>query len=256
MSLRHPGKHDWIIAAIFIVVAVAVVYSGVRLWNFRKNYKPSVDVSAYPVRGIDISSHNGVVDFAKLKKAGIEFVFIKASEGTDFLDRKFAANIDSASAHGIPAGAYHFFRYDKDGVAQAKNLYSALEGRIPKLGVVIDVEDAGNPYEGEPSQVVANLTEMIEYLNLKGLPVMFYSNKDGYNQFLRKDFTGIPLWICSFNDNPIDAEWRFWQYNHNGKIDGIKGNVDLNVFNGSLSDWKEYLLLLSESENSNNSNNK
>lgn len=245
MSLRHPGKHDYLVAAIFVVVATALVYSGVRLWKHWRNYRPAVDVSAYPVRGIDVSAHNGIIDFGKVKEAGIDFVFIKASEGTDFRDRRFSANIDSASAHGIPAGAYHFFRYDKDGVAQAVNLYNALEGRVPDLGVVIDVEDEGNPRDGDPAVVVANLAEMIDYLYLRGLPVMLYTNKDGYNQFLRQAFAGYPLWICSFSENPIDAEWTFWQYSHTGSVPGIKGNVDLNVFNGTREAWNNRLLLLS-----------
>lgn len=242
MSLRHPGKYDYLIAAIFVVVASALVYSGIRLWNFRRNYKPKVDVSAYEVRGIDVSAHNGTIDFGRVKRAGIDFVFIKASEGTDFRDKRFTANIDSATAHGIPAGAYHFFRYDKDGVAQAVNLCNALGGRVPQLGVVIDVEDAGNPHDGNPDVVVGNLAEMIDYLNLRGLPVMIYTNKDGYNQFLRRAYNGYPLWICSFNNHPIDAEWIFWQYSHNGRVDGIRGDVDLNVFNGSRAEWLKSLL--------------
>lgn len=238
MGIARRRPHDYVIAAIFIIVVAALVYSGVRLWNFRRNYKPQVDVSAYQVRGIDVSAHNGVIDFAKVKDAGVDFVFIKASEGTDFLDRRFQANFDSAVAHGIAAGAYHFFRYDKDGMAQAVNLYRALDGRIPELGVVIDVEDAGNPHEGDEQVIVANLGEMIDYLNLRGLTVMLYTNRDGYNQFLRRAYAGYPLWICSFNDNPIDAEWTFWQYSHNGRVDGIKGDVDLNVFNGDRKKWE------------------
>ena len=241
MSLRHPGKHDILIAVIFLVVAAALVYSGVALWNFRRSYKPDVDVSAYPVRGIDISAHNGEIDFAKVKESGVDFVFIKASEGTDFRDRNFMANIDSASAYGLPAGAYHFFRYDKDGMAQAVNLFNALDGRVPELGVVIDVEDAGNPHDGIPDVVIANLSEMIDYLNLQGLPVTLYTNRDGYNQFLRRAFAGHRLWICSFNDNPIDAEWAFWQYKHNGRVDGIKGDVDLNVFHGTRQTWENLI---------------
>lgn len=245
MQIARRRPQDYLIAAIFLIVVAALVYSGVRLWNFRRNYKPVVDVSSYEVRGIDISSHNGEIDFGKVKAAGIDFVFIKASEGTDFLDRRFQANYDSVTAHGIPIGVYHFFRYEKDGVKQAVNLCTALGGRVPQLGVVIDVEDAGNPHEGDEQIIVANLGEMIDYLNLRGLTVMLYTNKDGYNQFLRRAYTGYPLWICSFNDNPIDAEWRFWQYSHNGRVDGIEGDVDLNVYNGDRAKWNEMLQLSS-----------
>lgn len=241
MQTPRRRPHDYVVAAIFVVVVSALVYSGVRLWRYWRSYRPQVDVSAYPVRGIDISAHNGRIDFSKVKDAGIDFVFIKASEGTDFLDKRFRANFDSAASYGIPSGAYHFFRYDKDGMQQAVNLYNALDGRVPELGVVIDVEDAGNPHEGSEEVIVANLGEMIDYLNLRGLTVMLYTNKDGYNQFLRRAYAGYPLWICSFNDNPIDAEWRYWQYSHTGRVRGISGNVDLNVFNGSRDDWRKRL---------------
>lgn len=245
MSLRHPRKHDYRIAAIFLVVAAALVYSGIRLWQYNRNYRPKVDVSGYEVRGIDISAHNGDIDFAKVKQDSIDFIFIKASEGTDFRDKKFVANYDSAANYGIPAGAYHFFRYDKDGVEQAVNLHKALDGRNPTLGVVIDLEDTGNPNDGIPDVVVHNLFEMIDYLNLCGLRVMIYTNKDGYNQFLRKEFSGFPLWICSFKQNPIDAEWTFWQYNHWGNVKGINGYVDLNVYNGTRLAWNNLLNSLS-----------
>lgn len=238
MAVARRRPQDYLVVALFVIVAAALVYSGVRLWKYWRSYKPEPDVSAYTVRGIDISAHNGVIDFAKVKAAGIDFVFIKASEGTDFRDKRFRANFDSVAKYRIASGAYHFFRYEKDGMQQAINLYQALDGRIPELGVVIDVEDAGNPHEGSEETIVANLGEMIDYLNLRGLTVMLYTNKDGYNQFLRRAYAGYPLWICSFTDTPIDAEWRFWQYSHTGRVDGIKGDVDLNVFNGSRDDWR------------------
>lgn len=248
MSIRHPKKHDYKIAAIFLVVAFLLVYSGIRLWQYNRSYRPKVDITGYEVRGIDISAHNGDIDFGKVKRDSIDFVFMKASEGTDFRDKKFVENFDSATYHGIPTGAYHFFRYDKDGVEQAVNLNKALEGRVPTLGVVIDIEDTGNPEDGIPDVVAKNIAEMIDYLNLCGLRVMLYTNKDGYNQFLRKEFSGFPLWICSFNQNPIDAEWTFWQYDHTGRVGGIKGDVDLNVYNGSRLAWENLLHSLSPPE--------
>lgn len=255
MGITHRRPHDYLIAALFLIVAAALVYSGVRLWNYRRDYRPNVDISAYGVRGIDISAHNGTIDFGKVSRSGIDFVFMKASEGTDFRDRMFRANYDSAVSHGLPVGAYHFFRYERDGVAQAVNLCKALDGRMPALGVVIDVEDAGNPSDGDTDVVVANLSEMIDYLNLRGLTVMFYTNKDGYNRFLRDAFAGYPLWICSFTDNPIDAEWRFWQYSHNGRVDGISGNVDLNVFNGDRAGWESMQRLQQASASDSTTNN-
>ncbi len=239
---RRP--QDYIVAALFVVVLSGLIYAGTRAWEYRREYKRMPDISGYEVKGVDISAHNGKVDFEKLKASGIDFVFMKASEGTDFRDKSFIDNYDRAQAAGLPVGVYHFFRYDRDGLAQAMNLYGALKGRVPVLGVVIDLEDEGNPVEGDTDTILSNLSDMIDYLNLRGLTVMFYTNKDGYNRFLRRDYVGYTLWICSFSDEPIDAEWRFWQYSHSGKVNGVPGEVDLNLFNGSRQEWDAYLKLM------------
>lgn len=73
------------------------------------------DRNLYPTRGIDISAHNGTIDFGKVKKAGYDFVIIKATEGTDFKDSMFSDNLRRAREAGLKVGAYHFFRFDTDG---------------------------------------------------------------------------------------------------------------------------------------------
>ncbi len=242
MRIVHRRPQDYLVAVLFLIVTAALVYACLYVWNKRKDIPP-VDVSAYEVKGIDVSSHNGEIDFEKVRKAGMEFVFIKASEGETFRDAMFERNFDEARRAGLAVGAYHFFRYDKQGIEQAVNLYHALNGRIPELGVVIDLEDEGNPEGVDPDVIIRNVEEMIDYLNLRGLTVTFYTNKDGYNQFLRNAYAGHPLWICSFTQQPIDAEWRFWQYSHTGRVDGIQGDVDLNVYKGSAKEWADFLEL-------------
>ena len=74
---------------------------------------------------------------------------------------------------------------------------------------------------------------MTDYLNLRGYRVLFYSNRDGYYDLLLPEMEGMPLWICSFQSNPIEAEWTFWQYDHRGCVRGIICDVDLNACSGS-----------------------
>lgn len=202
---------------------------------------PYVDSAKYPVRGIDVSSHNGHVDMKKVAGQGYRFVFIKASEGKSFVDKNFRTNFDNARKAGLKVGVYHFFRFDKDGVEQAINLLRTMSRRQPDLGIVIDVEKAGNP-EGIPMDSInTRLVGMVEYLNLMGHRVMFYTNREGYFDYIANSFPGSPLWICAFSENPINAEWTFWQYNHRGKVDGVKGDVDLNTFCGSTEEWENFL---------------
>ena len=82
---------------------------------------------------------------------------------------------------------------------------------------------------------------MVDYLNLLGHRITFYTNKEGYYDYIADLFPGAPLWICSFSSNPINAEWTFWQFNHHGKVRGIRGDVDLNAFCGSREDWEDFL---------------
>lgn len=242
MHIARRRPQDYLVAALFLIVVAGLVYAGIYAWR-KSREMPPPDVSAYRVRGIDVSAHNGDIDFQKVKKAGMQFVFIKASEGVDFRDAAFAKNFDNARQAGLPIGVYHFYRYDKTGIDQAVNLYHALNGRIPELGVVIDLEDAGNTVDSNRDFVIENLAEMIDYLNLRGLTVTFYTNKDGYYKYLYNNYSGHALWICSFTQQPIDAEWRFWQYSHNGRVPGVSGPVDLNVYRGDSVEWKKFLEL-------------
>ena len=237
---NRPLK-DLIAAAVFLFVCLFLVFAGIWAYKTFMSSPPYVDPERYPVRGIDISAHNGNVDMERVAADGYEFVFIKATEGVDFKDRNFRVNYDKAEKAGLKTGIYHFFRFDRDGVEQALNLLKAVGKRRPDLGIVIDVEKAGNPDSIPKEKIQSRLTHMVEYLNLLGHRVMFYSNRDGYYEYLADAFPGAPLWICGFSENPIHAEWSFWQFNHRGEVDGIEGDVDLNAFCGSREEWQNFL---------------
>lgn len=224
----------------FLIILILLIFSGYWAWKSFMTTPPYIDEKKYPIKGIDISAHNGDIDFGAVRRSGIEFVFIKATEGTDFKDKMFSDNYTGARVAGLKIGVYHFFRFDKDGVEQALNLLNTLAFRKPQLGIVLDVEKTGNPPVGLDT-INQRLSAMVDYLNLRGYRVMFYTNKDGYHDYLSKSFPGYPLWICSFTRNPFYGEWTFWQHNHHGKIDGIKGEVDLNAFCGSRSEWNNFL---------------
>lgn len=225
----------------FLVVMALVVFAGI--WAYREfmSTPPYIDRSRFPVAGIDISAHNGMMNLDAAAKSGVEFVFIKASEGATFRDENFRINYTKARHAGLKTGAYHFFRFDVDGVRQAINFLAAVGYRHLDLGLAIDVERHGNPEGIPPDSISLRLTQMVDYLNLMGHRVTFYSNRQGYFDYLHQSFPGSPLWICSFQEDPINAEWTFWQYDHHGKVDGINGDVDLNVFCGTRREWENFL---------------
>ena len=232
---------DLIAAAVFIIVLGLLGFSA--FWSYRQyRYTPPfVDEAKYPVKGIDVSRHNGVIDFRKVKAAGIDFVFIKASEGTAHQDSLYRRNMEEAKRAKLKTGAYHFFRFDKDGVEQALNFLKSVGPHPTDLGLAIDVEKTGNPSGIPDEDVKRRLTSMVEYMNLLGYRVMIYTNHDGYYDYIADTLPGYPLWICRFKQNPINAEWTIWQYDHHGKVDGVDGDVDLNVFCGSREEWENFL---------------
>lgn len=226
----------------FLVLALLLIGAGVWAVRTYLSSPPYIDREKYQVRGVDLSSHNGIVDFKSLASNDIDFVFLKVTEGTDWQDDAFMRNYRLAKEAGLKVGAYHFFRFDADGASQAANLLNAVKNLDLDLGIAVDVESHGNPKGITSAEVKEQLREMADCLNLEGYRITFYSNTRGYYDYLDDEFKGQPLWICGFSNPPVQAEWDFWQYTHSGSVEGIKGPVDLNVFKGSRADWYDYLL--------------
>ncbi len=237
----NTRKSDILIFFCFLVAAALLSWAAYAAWiNFRTT-PPYVDRDRYPVGGLDISAHNGDVDFKAAAKDGMEFVWIKATEGVTFQDRKFASNHKNAGKAGLKRGAYHFFRFDKDGVEQAINLLQTIGDRNLEMGVAIDIETSGNPEGIDEDIIKERIMAMVDYLNLCGLAPTLYCNKTDYYNYLAESFPGNSLWICSFSQDPITAPWTFWQFNHNGSVKGAKGKVDLNVFGGTREEWIDFI---------------
>ena len=83
---------------------------------------------------------------------------------------------------------------------------------------------------------------MINSLDSAGRKVMIYSNKRGISRYISGRFDDRPVWICSFTNPPLaGGRWTLWQHSHRSRVDGIKGDVDLNTFNGDSADWTRWL---------------
>lgn len=225
-----------------IVAAAALLLAGAGWWTWNRWFTERADPSMelYPVRGIDISAHNGDIDFAALRRQGVAFAYVKATEGTDFVDRRFIDNVRGLQAERIPAGAYHFFRFDTDGEMQAWNFVRAIDGRGFRLPPAIDLEEWGNDESISTVRVRTSLRAFLRVLSDEGYHPVIYTNKDGYNRFVKHHFDEYPLWICSFSDPPLpesdhtaagadSIDWHIWQFSHRGTLDGIDGYVDLNA---------------------------
>lgn len=235
------------IVSVALMLAVLALGAMV-LYDLRSQSTEAIELSRadYPVSGIDLSAHNGEVDFDRLPGDSLDFIIFKATEGATFKDPRFEINYRGSRQAGIKAiGAYHFFRFETDGTMQAINMLHSLHGKTLELPLIIDIEEWTNPRHVPTDSVVGRLRNMLEYLEANGQTVMLYTNKDGYDRFVKQRFEHYPLWICSFTRPPLgeeqDSVWSLWQYSHQGWINSCKSPVDLNTFNGTREQWSRWL---------------
>lgn len=197
--------------------------------------------SKYPIKGLDVSHHQGKIDWSKVKDTQYRFVYIKATEGDDYKDRYFKRNWDEAKKAGLKVGGYHFFHFRFPGKIQAENFIESVPNDPTALPPVVDLEIWGNSKK-RPA-VDEFRRELIDYINVinnhyKRKPVL-YLNNGFYNHYLNGYDTGCQIWIRDILCEPSwkKFKWLFWQYHCRASVPGISGPVDLNVYYGdSLGD--------------------
>jgi lysozyme len=220
--------------------AAALLYALYEQGSVRFNH-PSR--SEFPVWGLDVSHHQGEIDWRAVARAGIEFAFIKASEGRDHRDREFARNWSGAREAGVARGAYHFFTFCTDGRAQAENFLDALAGSIGELPPVVDVEFSGNCKQWESiERIRGELRAFLEHVEqaVPRSPILYFP-RDAYARILYGHFDDRPAWPRNVWTRPsdgADSRWLFWQFADNGRISGVSTLVDLNVFRGTRAEFE------------------
>ena len=240
-----PTKPDyikWLLLAGVVALVVALGWFVLR--NYILPHSVTVDRFRYPIAGIDVSKHNGVIDFAQVAADDYQFAFIKASEGKTYKDDAFDRNYRGAREAGLKVGAYHFFRKNRTGQEQADNLLAVIRGKKLDLPVVIDLEDDwGNGATVDRQTTLQRVMEMVKCLKDNGYGVMIYTNLDGYGKYYKNILGDCDLWLCSFNSPDLmqHTGQRMQQYSHEGRVAGVDGDVDLNVFVGDKSEWQRYL---------------
>ena len=238
--MAGPGRRrliPWLIAAA-AVLAVAAVPAG--LWLYERGLvRPAYpDPHEYPVRGIDVSHHQGAIGWRQVKASGVAFAYLKASEGGDHRDRTFTRNAQGAAQAGLPTGAYHFFTLCRDGAEQARNFLAATATARLRLPPAIDLEFGGNCAQ-RPARAAFNheLAVFIQAVRKQtGREPILYVTPDFHAAYVaRSPFQRRGMWVRDLVGGlnaPHGARVRFWQYGARGRVAGIGGPVDLNVFVG------------------------
>jgi lysozyme len=198
------------------------------------------------VLGIDVSVHQGKIEWAQVKENGVRFAYIKATEGKDYVDKRYAENTRQARQEGIATGAYHFFLFNTSGREQADHFIRTVQLQKGDLPPVVDVEAYRNPHRNLSDRAITASVQVFVYkiYNHYGIWPVIYADMASYKRYIRGYFPGCPLWLCDLNKEPAPDDgrgWLFWQYAHTGRMKGISGPVDLDIFRGTPEDFSKFL---------------
>lgn len=225
--------------ASIAVLGVSALYAGLARFNYP-------GLSRFPVQGIDVSHHQGQIDWPRLASPRVRFAYIKASEGATFRDPRFADNWRGAVAAGVVPGGYHFFTLCRSGVDQAAQFIDVvlpMRGRM--LPPAVDLEFGGNcgrrPSPDALRAEVLAFEVMVEAA--LGCAPVFYVTPEFHAAYVADHFEQPALWRRSLFRMPEapGRDWMFWQFANRGRLRGIDGVVDLNVFHGDMAQFEQVL---------------
>lgn len=207
---------------------------------------------AQSILGIDVSHHQGTIDWSLVAGDGKVFAYCKATEGMTYHDPNFSTYMVNGNAAGVVMGAYHFARPDNNTALQdAGNFLSQAQNYIGDgyLPPVLDLEDPNSSTHLDQIFTSTQLTNWVQtWLNKvetqTGVRPIIYTNSN-YANFLNSSLNSYGLWIAKPGTSPTTPptnlgnwnDWMFKQYSWYGSVNGISGNVDLDVYHGTVNDF-------------------
>ena len=225
--------------AVLLYAAYVFVVSPFTL-RWRGLFGETKMPDGYSIYGIDVSHHQGEIDWGKVRRDGIDgrpiaFVFIKATEGATMVDENFARNYAGVRAEGITCGCYHYFSPQVSAEEQARHFIRTVTLAAGDLPPVLDVEEQGTLTSEQLRSAVLQWMERVER-QYHVRPILYTGRNFWKTHFADERFEKYPLWLAHYYvDEPeADIVWDFWQHTDAGHVSGIRGKVDLNVFNGSM----------------------
>ena len=216
-------------------------------FRFRALYGDISYPEGYEIHGIDISHHQGEIDWQELQDNGlidkfpVRFVMIKATEGATKIDENFIDNFYQAREYGFTRGAYHFYSVHSPAKAQAEFFIQNVKLENGDLPPVLDVEHKPkNQTDEEFKESVLLWLNMVEsHYGVKPIIYTYYKFKTKY--LSDSVFDSYPYWIAHYYVEKVEytGAWKFWQHTDVGKLPGIKGYVDFDIYNGSYYDLRK-----------------
>ena len=206
------------------------------------------------VHGIDVSHWQGNINWSDVASDGQVYAWAKASEGMTYQDPQFMANMSNGIDAGVIMGAYHFARPDNNLAIQDAENFLNTAGAYIGAGFLPPVLDLENPYSGgqsidllaiELSSWVMEWSNTVELQT--GIAPIIYVNGN-YANYLNTSVNMYGLWFAQPDETlspPVNIgvwdDWSFKQYSWWGEVSGIVGDVDLNIFNGGMTEFNELI---------------
>lgn len=215
-------------------------------FRWRGLYGDAKYPNGYEIQGIDISHYQGDIDWQELRHAMINgcplrFIMIKATEGADRLDECFEDNFYQARENGYIRGAYHFWSNKSTPREQAYYFLDKVKLEEGDLPPVLDVEyfPENRTIEEFQRDILTWFHIVEDRYHVKPILYTYYKFKQKYLN--APVFDDYPYWIAHYYVDRIEynGPWKFWQHTDAGKLPGIKGYVDFNIYNGSYYDLKK-----------------
>lgn len=249
-----------VLVPLAVLVAFALVYYGTdfsyRIKSFlfdeesandhtageheRRNLAVMEEHADY-IYGIDISQYQGIIRWLDVNtiydKIPIDFIFIRATMGEKAKDKQYAVNWKAAQSRAKLRGAYHYFRPNENSIRQARNFINTVKLSSGDLPPVLDIEE--RPRKQSMDSLKVGLKRWLNEVEKHyGVRPILYSGDSYFTDFLEKEFSDYVLWIANYNfwlDKPR-KHWGFWQFSERGRVSGINGHVDLNMFKGNMEE--------------------
>ena len=246
---RYPRWAWWIGGTAVIVLYVFLFYHffvGPTGFRWRALYGDAEYPEGYEIHGIDISHYQGKIDWEQLKNAMIKgcpvrFVIIKSTEGSSRLDENFRENYNHARDFGFIRGVYHFWSNKSTAREQAYYFLDQVHLTDGDLPPVLDIEHkpADKSVEDFQRDVLTWLHIVEDKYHVKPIIYTYYKFKEQY--LSAPVFEDYPYWIAHYYVDKVQykGKWKFWQHTDVGKLPGIKGYVDFNIYNGSYYELKQ-----------------
>ena len=246
---RYPRWAWWIGGTAVIVLYVFLFYHffvGPTGFRWRALYGDAEYPEGYEIHGIDISHYQGKIDWEQLKNAMIKgcpvrFVIIKSTEGSSRLDENFRENFNQARDLGFIRGVYHFWSNKSTAREQAYYFLDQVHLTDGDLPPVLDIEHkpADKSVEDFQRDVLTWLHIVEDKYHVKPIIYTYYKFKEQY--LSAPVFEDYPYWIAHYYVDKVQykGKWKFWQHTDVGKLPGIKGYVDFNIYNGSYYELKQ-----------------